>query len=620
MGVMERLGRDDVEYMETLFRVHSPAVRHVCLGRLKDPVAADDVVQEVFQRAAVNIDKLRENPLPWLLTVTTRLCVSEFRHRERVSGDLELATVQRPDDVARDPADEVVSSLTVDELMSCLTKAERKVVEAKCLDDMTHLEAGRSLGLSSGTTRQLMLRARRRMRAYAEDREIAGLGLLGDTGARLRGWWLRLRERAGGLGRHGTTAERLLAGSIPVAALAIALVLIPVGETSTGHPGKAMVPPIAVAPTAAPKALNVVLPTPRSAAPPIALRGPASRISDPLITLLAPHSTRPEDVAVTDMEVSPDYSQDHTILAVGNDSACPAIQSCAPLILSHDGGASWYALAAQAPAGTSSLLLPLNGFPRGDFYAVSSQIYLMSNWGKTSTPIFPAVASHASLVSNAARDVLTVSNNSLWAVNGSAPALVAAFPPGYAASDSSIYLPVRGGVYLQPTLYGVTPLQTAQVLTCATTCAHVSADLGWAMNTSLLASPQVATDGLVVAWSSVGIASSRDAGSTFSAEPLPAVGAGIHQLVLVPHGSGQRLVISYSTQSNRTDRVAYSDDLGATWREGASPVASGGSIRRMATITTDVLIAAAELPGDPGHYGFYCSYDGAASWGICISH
>jgi RNA polymerase sigma-70 factor (ECF subfamily) len=157
----------DVAYMEFLFQAHSPAVRRLCMSRLKDPSSADDVVQEVFHRAALHIDKLRQDPLPWLMSVGSRLCVSEFRHRDREGAGLEQVTAEgyggHP---AVDPTDEVLAQMTVDDLLTCLTTAERRVVVAKCLNDLTHEQVARALGISSGTTRQLMLRARRRMAAY----------------------------------------------------------------------------------------------------------------------------------------------------------------------------------------------------------------------------------------------------------------------------------------------------------------------------------------------------------------------------------------------------------------------------------------------------------------------
>jgi RNA polymerase sigma factor (sigma-70 family) len=603
--------------METLFRVHSPAVRHVCLGRLKDPVAADDVVQEVFQRAAVNIDKLRENPLPWLLTVTTRLCVSEFRHRERVSGDLELATVQRPDDVARDPADEVVSSLTVDELMSCLTKAERKVVEAKCLDDMTHLEAGRSLGLSSGTTRQLMLRARRRMRAYAEDREIAGLGLLGDTGARLRGWWLRLRERAGGLGRHGTTAERLLAGSLPlIVALTVGVALLPGGDgrlqrraraTSSGTAGPAADGPLRAA-------------RPLSAVPRVHALAPSSLATPPLgvqpgvlDNLLAPHTTRPDQISVTDLQASPDYPSDHTIVAAGLDAMCPAGQSCSSLIWSRDGGATWDLMPGTVPLGTQRILLPPRSFSGGQFYAAGTQLYLMSGWGRNSQLVLPAVYGDTGLASTGAGDIVTMSSRSLLGVGGSAPALLGAFPPGDVSAGASAYIPSRD-LYLQPVFHGAAALERSRILTCAQTCTGSAFDLGWDLNTHLIAVP----GGPVVAWSPAGIATSGDSGVTFSGTAPPAPGANIEYVAMVPHGSGHRLVAAYGTVAMVNRQIAYSDDAGATWATGASPI-STGSIGFMVGLDTDRLIMSADLPGAPGRFGFFCSYDAAATWGACVS-
>ncbi|MHB8508547.1 MAG: RNA polymerase sigma factor [Candidatus Dormibacteria bacterium] len=634
-AAVQRLEPRDVEYMEDLFRVYAHAVRNLCLGRLRDPVAADDVVQEVFRRAATHIEKLREDPLPWLLVVGTRLCVSELRHRGRVGGGIEVELELHQFDQIRDPEDEVLSTMTVADLLSCLTKAERRVVEAKCIGDMTHLEAGRHLGLSSGTTRQLMARARRRLLAYVSDRDMSGNGFWGVVGASARGRWMWVRERLHAASRVGPDLDRFLGGAWPlVVAVAVGLALMPGGRPVDPHGGSAQssglprleaeasyrLAPAALPPVSAPGRTSGGVPA----------RSPGATPSHPspnpgLASLFTPHSTRPQDVNVSDLQGSPDFSSDHTTIAVGADTQCGGLQPCnqslnqfnTSLLWSRDGGATWLVMVAAPPAGTAHLLLPPQSIGAGNFFGYTGQgrLYSFTNWGASNQLVLAGYGNFG-LASTAGGDVVTLSNTTLWGVGGPAPTLLATFPAGATSAGPSVYVPGRN-LYLQPAFHGAPTLGTTEILSCGTACLPAPPDLGWNATTSLLASPDVATDGLVLAWSNSGLAVSRDSGATFASTAVLAPAGQIQYVALVRHRSSYRLVAAYGTGQNAA-AIAYSDDLGAHWAQGLPP---GGALafKQIASLGSDQLIASATLPGTPTAFGFFCSYDGAATWGACAA-
>ncbi len=68
-----------------IFDQHAPPVRRFLRDLLRDPVAADEALQETFVRAHLRLDTLRdgEKLLPWLFGIARRVAQEEMRARKR---------------------------------------------------------------------------------------------------------------------------------------------------------------------------------------------------------------------------------------------------------------------------------------------------------------------------------------------------------------------------------------------------------------------------------------------------------------------------------------------------------------------------------------------------------
>ena len=147
-------------------RRHGFAVAYRMLGSVAD---AEDVVQEALLRVSRAGADVRE-PLAWMTTVTTRLAIDHLR----------LARVRRetyvgpwlPDPIvdaaAPQPAErvELAESLSLAflVLLEQLTPLERAAFLLREVFDYEYAEIGRILGRSEASCRQLVARARRRLR------------------------------------------------------------------------------------------------------------------------------------------------------------------------------------------------------------------------------------------------------------------------------------------------------------------------------------------------------------------------------------------------------------------------------------------------------------------------
>jgi RNA polymerase sigma factor (sigma-70 family) len=137
---------------------------------------AEDLTSATFLtawRRRTEMTLVRDSALPWLFTVAGNLARSEFRRKARFSRL--LLRVPR-NDVQRDHADEVVSSLDHEARLSQvlqaverLPRAEREAVELVLLGELSAAEAAAALGVAEVSVRSRISRARTRLRKELAD-------------------------------------------------------------------------------------------------------------------------------------------------------------------------------------------------------------------------------------------------------------------------------------------------------------------------------------------------------------------------------------------------------------------------------------------------------------------
>jgi len=154
-------------------RTHLRAVAYRLVGSVHE---ADDAVQEAWLRVQRSDLSAIENLPAWLTTVVSRICLDQLRSRSSRREDLAAEHPDLPDDPALDPAAEAVQADEVGRalmiVLDTLRPAERL---AFCLHDLFGLsfdELAPTLGRSAVACRQLVSRARRRVRGQERDVEI----------------------------------------------------------------------------------------------------------------------------------------------------------------------------------------------------------------------------------------------------------------------------------------------------------------------------------------------------------------------------------------------------------------------------------------------------------------
>jgi len=164
-------GAGDNAAFGELFDRHATAVYNHLFRRTASWSEAEDLTSAVFllawrRRATVVID--RESALPWLLGVANHVPRNSRRASRRYQAA--LARVVPPDALASDHADAVAAAVDSERRMAEVRRAlaelprhEREVVELCAWSGLDQKAAAVALGVSLGTVKSRMHRARRRL-------------------------------------------------------------------------------------------------------------------------------------------------------------------------------------------------------------------------------------------------------------------------------------------------------------------------------------------------------------------------------------------------------------------------------------------------------------------------
>lgn len=155
--------RKDEEAFRELFRRHSPRLYAVAFRMMAGRAAdAEDIVQDVWLRAATQLRgfEWRSALTTWL----TSIAINCARERLRRSGrdavlDVDVAAVATPPVVSR------VSAIDLDRAIASLADGYREAIVLHDVEGYTHEEIAAGRGVSVGTSKSQLFRARALVRA-----------------------------------------------------------------------------------------------------------------------------------------------------------------------------------------------------------------------------------------------------------------------------------------------------------------------------------------------------------------------------------------------------------------------------------------------------------------------
>ena len=162
--------RSDLDALGVLFDRRAPAV-HRYLARRLGPDAADDLLSEVFIRAAGSLRKVyghaTDSALPWLYGIA-RNVVREHLRRSGPRGE-RVVSVSGSDGVDWEAVDERLDAELVSaplrQAMSELSAGEREILLLVSWEQLSVAEAALTLGITATAARSRLHRARARAAA-----------------------------------------------------------------------------------------------------------------------------------------------------------------------------------------------------------------------------------------------------------------------------------------------------------------------------------------------------------------------------------------------------------------------------------------------------------------------
>jgi RNA polymerase sigma-70 factor (ECF subfamily) len=149
--------RQAEERLARWIREHAGAVRGYLLGMVRRPDVADDLVQDVFQRAWQASDRYREegHERAFLLRIADRLVIDRSRRLgKEINIDEAAWRTLEPPSPAELPLDELASGETNGELVAALnelTAAQRRVLLLRYFGELSFDEIAGTLGCPLGT-------------------------------------------------------------------------------------------------------------------------------------------------------------------------------------------------------------------------------------------------------------------------------------------------------------------------------------------------------------------------------------------------------------------------------------------------------------------------------------
>ena len=159
--ITDAKGGDDRAFA-SLYQAHSGRVYGLALRLTSDPVAARELLQDVFVRAWERLGTFRGDSAfgSWLYRLTVNLAITarrtEVRRLRHVGDEAELTSEV--------PASESGRDMDLERAIAELPTGARTVFVLHDIEGYTHDEIARATGIATGTSKAQLFRARRLLR------------------------------------------------------------------------------------------------------------------------------------------------------------------------------------------------------------------------------------------------------------------------------------------------------------------------------------------------------------------------------------------------------------------------------------------------------------------------
>lgn len=155
-----------IDWDEATFERQRPLMFSIAYRMLGSASDAEDVIQDAWVRARLDEQAEVRSPRAYLTTIVTRLCIDRLRSAERTRMEYPGPWLPEPLAEPNQESAELASSLTTAflVLLERLAPVERAVFLLREVFDLDFDEIAESVGKSEANARQILTRARGRLR------------------------------------------------------------------------------------------------------------------------------------------------------------------------------------------------------------------------------------------------------------------------------------------------------------------------------------------------------------------------------------------------------------------------------------------------------------------------
>lgn len=173
-AAVEAVRRGDREAFAGIVKLYERRLYALSLMVTRDPAGAEEVAQDAFVRAFLHLDAYDERRpfYPWLSVIAVRLAQNWLVRRARVSSregaeiETDTAAAATPDPLHELIEDEIDRALW--RAVSALPSGERTAVILHYRQGLSVAEIASALGVTTGTVKTQLFRARRSLRTKLE--------------------------------------------------------------------------------------------------------------------------------------------------------------------------------------------------------------------------------------------------------------------------------------------------------------------------------------------------------------------------------------------------------------------------------------------------------------------
>ena len=181
-ALMRRVAAGDGAAFETLVRRSLRRTLAIAQGVTGNAHDADEVAQEAFMRVWQHADRWRPEQArftTWLYRIVVNLCLDRRRRPQWLSldtvGELPAGTESAPERIARDEHRRAVAAA-----MARIPDRQRAAITLFYFEELSGKEAAEVMGLRVAAFEQLLLRARRAIKAELARAGLPASGLFGE--------------------------------------------------------------------------------------------------------------------------------------------------------------------------------------------------------------------------------------------------------------------------------------------------------------------------------------------------------------------------------------------------------------------------------------------------------